>query len=82
MLPVPGRYRLTQVTPPVPGGYSCEVRVTPTGLYAGVWFWTYVPAIDAFTGAPGMGVECTGTGSYNATGPAGPVSGTCVFLGP
>lgn len=80
MLPPPGKYRLTQTAPPVPGGYSCDVRVTPTGLYAGPWFWPYFAAQDLFSGAPGVSVECTGAGTYNAIGPGGPVSGTCVLI--
>jgi len=80
MLPPPGKYRLTQVSPPVPGGYTCDVTVTPTGLYAGPWFWSYFAAQDLFSGAPGVSVECTGAGTYNAIGPGGAVSGTCVLL--
>ena len=80
MLPAPGRYRLTQTNPPVPGGYSCDVRVTPSGLYAGPLFWPYSVSFDLFTLAPGVGVECVGDGTYNASGPNGQVSGTCVRL--
>ena len=81
MLPAPGRYTLTQTTPPAPGGYSFDVRVDPGWMWCGLLRYTYYPGPDAFSAGPGLTCVCTGTGTYEATTPQGPVAGTCVRLG-
>ena len=80
--PANGRYRLTQVSPPpVPPQGPWVVRVTDGGMYCFPFFWENIPGTGTFTLAPGMGLECTGEGSYIATGPGGPITGTCEYLG-
>ena len=82
MQPANGTYRLTQTTPPVPGGYSFDVRVDGMGMWCGLLRYSYYPGVDAYSAAPGLTCVCTGEGTYEATSPNGPVSGTCVFVGP
>lgn len=76
----PGRYRCSQVTPPVPGGYSFDVKVSSGGAWSGFLYYTYYPEQGVYSAGPGLTFECTGTGTYSASSPLGPVTGTCVPL--
>lgn len=78
----PGRYRMTQASPPVPGGYSFDTKVMPGLAWCGMLFYTWYPEAGAFSAGPGLTIACSGDGTYEATGPNGPVTGTCVFVGP
>lgn len=75
----PGRYRLTQVTPP--GGGVCDARATPGGMLTPVGFWTYDPLLDVYV-LGSAGLECLGNGHYRCVNGPQDIDGTCVFLGP
>ena len=79
-MPANGRWRFTQTAPVVPGGYSFDARVVPSGAYTGPVFWTSVNS-TTFTLAPGIGWTCLGNGQYIATSPSGNTEGTCEYLG-
>jgi hypothetical protein len=81
VVPINGKWHCTQTTPPVPGGYEFDVRVETGGARAGFLYYTLTPS-GIYTAAPGLSFECTGTGTYNALGPNGPVSGTCSYVSP
>ncbi len=79
--PANGRYRLTQTSPPpAPGQGPWDVLVTDDGLRYGMFLLANIPGTGTFTLAPGVGIECTGEGTYIAVGPGGPFEGTCVKL--